>query len=102
MNRRTLSKIFGGQVWNIGGHFFSTGEAHASPVIKVGIKYILNLKLHSYTVQCLKQLRNKLIESDGIKIKIFVKYSWRIQYSIETVKNMKSVNTTNCANCQAN
>jgi len=32
IKRRTLSKIFGGQVWNTGGAIFSTGMAHASPV----------------------------------------------------------------------
>jgi len=32
IKRRALSKIFGGQVWNIGGSIFSTGEAHAAPV----------------------------------------------------------------------
>jgi len=30
IKRRTLSKIFGGRVWNTGGVIFSTGEAHAS------------------------------------------------------------------------
>jgi len=30
--RRTLSKGFGGQVWNTGGALFSSGEAHAPPV----------------------------------------------------------------------
>jgi len=32
IKRQTLSKIFGGQVWNTGGQFFSTGQAHAPPV----------------------------------------------------------------------
>jgi len=31
-NDKTLSKIFGGQVWNTGGAIFSTGEAHVPPV----------------------------------------------------------------------
>jgi len=69
IKRRTLSKIFGGQVWNTVGVIFSTGEAHAPTVKQLKMPCLLSL-----TNQQHKGTEGNKYKNKYEKYKIYLNY----------------------------